>query len=109
MPYLLDVNPGASSEPLHSLNLKIKTVDAGEAESNTLSFFVNVVFNDGTRLYEPLNHQISLCNLFGGCVSPMPDEGDEKTFPLPVPPDLQGKLSLSAINLMDAERFDRNQ
>ncbi len=66
-------DPVILNETLATLELEITTVDAGDASSvNTL--FVNVVFTDGTRLYEPLNRQIG----------PPPAPGGSATVALPV-------------------------
>lgn len=76
MTYIDDID--ILNEPIETLELKITTVDADHAESKSKSLFVNVVFSDGTRLYEPFNFK---AQFFGG---PFPLKGGEKTFKLPV-------------------------
>jgi alkaline phosphatase D len=65
------------SEELISLELEITTVDAGDAGSGD-SLFVNVVFADGTRLYEPMNRPIGS----------LPGRGESEKFVLLVAPGL---------------------
>lgn len=72
----------ALSAPLDSLYLKIGTVHANDASSGD-TVYVNVVFADGTRLYEPTNHAIG---------SP-PDPGKEEWFELPIPGGLERTLA----------------
>lgn len=86
MPYIND--PAILSQELFSLELEVSTVDAGDAASSD-PFYVNVVFSDGTRLYEPTNFLIPKTSLpFGLDIGPLPGRGDAKTFELPVPPGL---------------------
>jgi hypothetical protein len=80
MPYIDD--PGTLSEPLTSLDLEVTTVNAAEAESFS-RLFVNVVFTDGTRLYEPFNHEVTTIGF--PPTLPLPQEGESRTFPLPIP------------------------
>ena len=87
-------NPEILNEDLISLELEISTVDAHYASSGDLHY-VNIVFSDGTRLYEPFN--LKLYNEFGLSVIPirigtLPHRGKTKRFPLPVPPALKRKL-----------------
>lgn len=56
MPYIDDA--GTLSQQITSLELEIATVDAGDAGSSTPVLFINVVFTDGTRLYEPFTTQL---------------------------------------------------
>jgi phosphodiesterase/alkaline phosphatase D-like protein len=86
MPYIDDA--AILGEELVSLKLKLSTVDAGDAASND-RLYVNVVFADGTRLYEPTNFLFPKTpSPFGTDIGPLPGKGDEKTFELPVPPGL---------------------
>ncbi|WP_458744599.1 alkaline phosphatase D family protein [Candidatus Nitrosocosmicus sp. T] len=87
-------NPEILNEDLSSLELEISTVDAHSASSGDLHY-VNIVFSDGTRLYEPFN--LKLYNEFGLSEIPirigtLPHRGKTKRFPLPVPPALNRKL-----------------
>ena len=87
-------NPEILNEDLISLELEISTVDAHYASSGDLHY-VNIVFSDGTRLYEPFN--LKLYNEFGLSEIPirigtLPHRGKTKRFPLPVPPALNRKL-----------------
>jgi len=90
-------NPAILSEELISLELEITTVDAGYAGSGD-SLFVNVVFADGTRLYEPMNRlierpiQLPLVNPFGI----LPGPGEAEKFVLPVAPGLGRTLDAIA-------------
>lgn len=83
MAYIDDA--GILSEQITSLELEITTVDAGDAQSSTVEFFVNVVFTDGTRLYEPFNPKIPEVSLPPGS-DILPPKGQAQTFSLPVPP-----------------------
>jgi hypothetical protein len=47
-------NPVTLSKTLNSLELEVHTVDANDGASPDI-LFVNIVFSDGTRLYEPEN------------------------------------------------------
>jgi alkaline phosphatase D len=92
MEYIDD--PEILNEDLSSLELEISTVDAHYACSGDLHY-VNIVFSDGTRLYEPFN--LKLYNEFGLSEIPirigtLPHRGKTKRFPLPVPPALNRKL-----------------
>ena len=87
-------NPEILKEDLSSLELEISTVDAHYAGSGDLHY-VNIVFSNGTRLYEPFN--LKLYNEFGLSEIPirigtLPHRGKTKRFPLPVPPALNRKL-----------------
>ncbi len=74
-------------EPISSLELEITTVDAGNAKSGN-ALFVNVVFTDGTRLYEPLNHHIQL----PGFSPVLPPRGKSRRVSLPVTPNVERTL-----------------
>ena len=81
-------------EDLTSLELEISTVNAHNAGSGDLHY-VNIVFSDGTRLYEPFN--LKLYNEIGLSEIPisigtLPPRGKTKRFALPVPPALNRKL-----------------
>jgi alkaline phosphatase D len=52
MQYIND--PAILNQKLDSLELEVSTIDANDGESFDLHF-VNIVFSDGTRLYEPKN------------------------------------------------------
>lgn len=67
--------------PITSLELVVTTIDAGDADSGD-DLFVNVVFSDGTRLYEPENH------FLGG----LPPRGEGKRYALPFPDEIDRKL-----------------
>jgi alkaline phosphatase D len=69
-------------ERIASLDLEVTTVNAGEAESFG-QLFVNVVFTDGTRLYEPFNHTTPTVGF--PPIGTLPQEGESRTFPLPIP------------------------
>lgn len=86
MPYIDDA--ATLSEEITSLDLEVATVDAGNAESSTPRLFVNVVFTDGTRLYEPFNHRIQAT--FPTAL--LPPGGEAKTFSLPLPPNINRTL-----------------
>ncbi|WP_148685350.1 alkaline phosphatase D family protein [Candidatus Nitrosocosmicus hydrocola] len=82
------------NEDLISLELEISTVDAHNADSSDLHY-VNILFSDSTRLYEPFN--LKLYNEFGlsqipVCIGTLPHRGKTKRFTLPVPPSLNRKL-----------------
>ncbi|HKU83305.1 MAG TPA: alkaline phosphatase D family protein [Candidatus Nitrosocosmicus sp.] len=82
------------NEDLISLVLEISTVDANNASSGD-NHYVNIVFSDGTRLYEPFN--MKLYDEMGLSEIPisigtLPRPGKTKRFPLPVPPALGRKL-----------------
>jgi hypothetical protein len=77
------------NEPLESLTLEVSTVSAENAESFA-QLFVNVVFTDGTRLYEPFNRLLPPAGLFPQITLPLP--GDSRMFPLPIPPLLTRTL-----------------
>ncbi len=83
------------SAPLESLELEISTVNAGDAGSNDL-LYVNVVFADGTRLYEPFNRLLApkspSPNINGPPVGPLPLAGSAKKFVLPIPPGVNRQL-----------------
>ena len=66
---------------LTSLELVVTTVDAGFANSGD-ELFVNVVFADGTRLYEPENRAV------GG----VPPRGESRPYSLPFPDEIDRKL-----------------
>lgn len=77
-------------EAISSLVLELSTVDAGDAKSNDL-LYANVVFADGTRLYEPFNRLVappSMPPVSGSLIGPLPHPGATKKFELPVPPGL---------------------
>ena len=78
--YITD--PTILAERLMSLKLEITTVDAHDGDSDN-TVYVNVVFDDGTRLYEPTNHSVG---------SP-PDRGDKKRVVLPLPAGLERTLA----------------
>jgi len=87
-------NVAILNEDLISLELEISTVDAHNASSGDLHY-VNIVFSDGTRLYEPFN--LKLYNEIGLSEMPinigtLPDRGETKRFLLPVPPAIGRKL-----------------
>ncbi len=71
------------SEQIISLDLEVTTVNAGAAQSSAAELFVNVVFTDGTRLYEPFNHKIPAVGV--PFVNILPPKGEARTFSLPVP------------------------
>ena len=82
------------NEDLISLELEISTVDANNASSGD-NHYVNIVFSDGTRLYEPFN--LKLYDEIGLSEMPisigtLPHRGKKKRFHLPVPPTLDRKL-----------------
>lgn len=82
------------NEDLISLELEISTVDAHNAISGDLHY-VNVVFSDGTRLYEPFNLKlyteigISKMAIKRGT---LPGRGKIKKFTLPIPSGIGRKL-----------------
>lgn len=81
-------------EDLVSLELEISTVDANNASSGDLHY-VNIVFSDGTRLYEPFN--LKLYGEIGLSEMPikigtLPDRGKTKRYKLPVAPIIGRKL-----------------
>ena len=82
------------NEDLISLVLEISTVDANNASSGD-NHYVNIVFSDGTRLYEPFNmklhDEIGLSEI-PISIGTLPRPGKTKRFPLPVPPELGRKL-----------------
>lgn len=82
------------NENLISLELEISTVGANNANSGDLHY-VNIVFSDGTRLYEPfylkLYDEIGLSEM-PICIGTLPQRGETKRFPLPVPPTICRKL-----------------
>ena len=82
------------NEDLISLVLEISTVDANNASSGD-NHYVNIVFSDGTRLYEPFNmklyDEIGLSEI-PISIGTLPSPGKTKRFPLPVPPELGRKL-----------------
>ena len=87
-------NVAILDEDLISLELEISTVNAHNAGSGDLHY-VNIVFSDGTRLYEPFN--LKLYNEIGLSEIPisigtLPPRGKTKRFALPVPPALNRKL-----------------
>ncbi len=87
-------NAAILNENLISLELEISTVDAHNASSGDLHY-VNIIFSDGTRLYEPFN--LKLYNEIGLSEIPitigtLPHRGKTKRFPLPVPPAVGRKL-----------------
>ena len=87
-------NVAILDEDLISLELEISTVNAHNAGSGDLHY-VNIVFSDGTRLYEPFN--LKLYNEIGLSEIPisigtLPHRGKTKRFALPVPPALNRKL-----------------
>ena len=87
-------NAAILNEDLISLELEISTVDAHNASSGDLHY-VNIVFSDGTRLYEPFN--LKLYTEIGLSEIPinigtLPNRGKIKRFPLPVPPPICRKL-----------------
>jgi alkaline phosphatase D len=82
------------NEDLISLELEISTVDANNASSGD-NHYVNIVFLDGTRLFEPFNKklykEIGLSEI-PISIGTLPRRGKTKRFPLPVPPTLGRKL-----------------
>jgi len=76
-------------EPIDTLELELSTVDANDAQSGTRNLFVNVVFVDDTRLYEPFNHEISSISVF---LPVLPSRGESRTFSLPVPSGIDRTL-----------------
>src|SRR5215213_9491795 len=82
-------NPAILSQELSSLELELFTIKVSFGESDD-DVFVNVVFADDTRLYEPENLNLG---------SP-PDGGETKRWVLPVPPGLGRTLgSISEVFL----------
>ena len=83
------------NEDLISLELEISTVDANNASSGD-KHYVNIVFSDGTRLYEPFNlklyDEIGLSDM-PISIGTLPHRGKTKRFSLPVPPALDRKIS----------------
>jgi hypothetical protein len=75
-------DPAILSEEVSSLELELLTIKVSFGESDD-DVFVNVVFTDGTRLYEPVNLLLG---------SP-PDGGEIKRWVLPVPPGLDRTLA----------------
>jgi hypothetical protein len=65
------------SQQFTSLRLELSTVKANDADSDD-NLYVNVVFADGTRLYEPYNYKIES----------LPNPGNTKSYDLPVPTEL---------------------
>jgi phosphodiesterase/alkaline phosphatase D-like protein len=87
MSYIND--PTLISEELNTLELEVSTVDANDGESFD-SLYVNVVFTDGTRLYEPHNRLVE------ERVQPipiLPPRGESKRFTLPVPAGIERSLA----------------
>ena len=85
----IDDNP-TLDEVISSLVLDLSTVVAGDAESKDL-LYANVVFADGTRLYDPFNRLVAPAVMppLGGALSgPLPKPGETKKFELPLPPGL---------------------
>lgn len=81
-------------EDLISLELEISTVDAHNASSGDLHY-VNIVFSDGTRLYEPFNLKLYRekgLSRFPIKIGTLPRRGQKKRFPLPVPSGIDRKL-----------------
>ena len=82
------------NEELIALELEISTIDAHNASSGDLHY-VNIVFSDGTRLYEPFNlnlyENIGLSGISIN-IGTLPDRGKIKRFTLQVPPALGRKL-----------------
>jgi hypothetical protein len=78
-------------EQITSLELELTTVDANDAASNDFHY-VNIVFSDGTRLYEPLN--LGLYEWVEGLdgnrirIGTLPKRGERKRYTLPVPTPL---------------------
>src|SRR5215213_1187333 len=78
-------------EQITSLELELSTVEANDADSDDLHY-VNVVFSDGTRLYEPLN--LGLYEEVEGPdgntikIGTLPKPGERKRYTLPVPTPL---------------------
>ena len=92
MDYIDDI--AILNEDLKSLELEISTVDAPNANSGDLHY-VNILFSDSTRLYEPFN--LKLYNEVGLSQIPfrigtLPRRGKTKRFLLPVSPALNRKL-----------------
>ena len=82
------------NEDLISLVLEISTVDANNASSGD-NHYVNIVFSDGTRLYEPFNmklyDEIGLSEI-PISIGTLPRRGKTKRFLLPVPAALGRNL-----------------
>lgn len=78
-------NSNTLSELINTLQLKISTIDAGDAASDDI-LGVNVVFSDGTRLYEPKNFMIYRIDpITGNIIGDLPGKGQERTYDLFVP------------------------
>ena len=73
------------NEDLISLELEISTVDANNASSGD-NHYVNIVFSDGTRLYEPFNlklyDEIGLSEI-PISIGTLPHRGKTKEVPSP--------------------------
>src|SRR5262249_60635098 len=92
MAYINDL--ATLSEEIISLVLEVSTVDAGDARSNDL-LYVNVVFTDGTRLYEPFNRLVAPAAAppgGGTPIGPLPAPGAGKKLALPVPSGIKRRL-----------------
>ena len=82
------------NEDLKSLELEISTGDANNANSGDLHY-VNILFSDNTRLYEPFNlklyYEIGL-SAIPIRIGSLPRRGKTRKFSLPVPAALNRKL-----------------
>jgi phosphodiesterase/alkaline phosphatase D-like protein len=74
-------DPVVLDEPLTSLELELTTVDAGDAASFDF-LWVNVLFADGTRLYEPTNRLIGR----------PPGRGESERYELGIPDGVARRL-----------------
>jgi alkaline phosphatase D len=76
-------NPAILSQKLESFELEVSTVDANDGESIDLHF-VNIVFSDRTRLFEPENLPLYTVSGFPPrIVGTLPGRGDTRRYKLP--------------------------
>ncbi len=84
-------DPAILDEPISELALEVSTIDAGDGESKD-QLYANVVFADGTRLYEPFNRlvapHVEIDPTPPIIVGTLPGAGDTRKYPLPLPPGL---------------------
>jgi len=73
-------DPAILSEKIRLLELEISTVDANDGDSSSLHY-VNVVFADGTRIFEPFNLGLYLEDpVTGTTTGTLPGRGNTKRF-----------------------------
>ena len=77
------------NQKIQSLQLAVSTVDAGDAESDDI-LYANIVFSDGTRLYDPYNIPFFKVDFNGIPFGVLPSAGHETFFTIYVPPELDG-------------------